>query len=174
MTTTIMEPNQDYKAQYIAVSPDSVMGVLDQFVTSEEGIARFAYLVTTEVEEGRVDPLKVALYMKTLEKIGEIVGKKLSEYYLREAEKYGAKQFAFNGAEISVGPVSTTYDYTVCNHPGWNDLTKLINEATTQRKDIEALLKTLKSPQVLVIEGEAVEVQPPVKNQKDGIKISIK
>lgn len=163
------------QVQYIAVPPDNAIAVLDQFVTSAPGIEKFSRLVIAEVEEGRQDPLKVALYMKTLEKIVQRVNKACPEYYLREAGKYGEKTFAFAGAEITVKDVSVRYDYSVCNHPPYQQLAKLREETERQMKDIEATLKTLKSPQEMLFEGgEVATVNPPAVSRKEGIAISIK
>ncbi len=164
----------DYQVQYIADNPSNVLAVLDQFATSAEGIAKFSFLVKQEVEEGRVDALRVALLMKTLEKIKDDVNKGLAQHYLSEAGKYGDKPFDYRGATISFADHGVKYDYSKCGHPGWNDLTKIIDQATEQRKEIETMLKTFKSPQDLIIEGEGITVNPPVKSGKAGINISIR
>jgi hypothetical protein len=162
------------EVQYIAMLPDNVIAVLEQFRPSAEGVEKFSQLVITEVEEGRQDPLKVALYMKTLEKIVKNVSERLSEHYLREAQKYGEKTFKHLGADISVGEVYTAYDYSACKDPVWSDLEKIIISAGEQMKEREKLLKTLTKPFVEVIEGEAVTINPPVRKSREGIKISIK
>lgn len=154
--------------------PSSALAVLEQFSTSAEGIAMFSNMVITEVEEGRADALRVALFMKTLDKIKERINEKLGRHYLSAAEKYPEKVIKLHGAEITIGELGTKIDYASSGHPGWADLTRIIEEATKQRKEIEDLLKTLKSKQVLVIEGEAVEVRPPARTSTTGIKISIK
>lgn len=163
----------DYEAQYI-VGPASVLGVLDQFATSAEGIAKFAHLVIQEVEEGRVDALRIALFMKTMEHIKDAVNKKLTEYYVREAEKHPGKSFDYRGAEIAIAQHGTKYDYSVCGDPVWNDLKKISDEAGKQLKEREEFLKVLKTPTDLIIEGEGVTVRPPVKTSKTGINISIR
>lgn len=163
----------EYEATYM-VGPASAIGVLNQFSTSAEGINRFSRLVGVEVEEGRENPLKVALVMKTLEKIVKNVNDSLSAYYLREATKYSEKTFNYAGAEITVGDVATSYDYASCGDPVWNDLQKIVAHASEQMKEREKTLKTLTRPMVEVIDGEAIEIKPPVRKSKEGIKISIK
>lgn len=167
--------DKPYEVQYVAeAAPATALNILSQFSTSAEGIERFSKLVIAEVEEGREDPLKVALGMKTLEKIVKRVNETLSEYYLREATKYGQKTFEHAGAEITVGEVSTSYDYAACGDPVWNDLQKIVAHAQEQMKEREKTLKTLTKPLVEVIEGEAIEIKPPLRKSKEGIKISIK
>lgn len=154
--------------------PSSALAVLEQFSTSAEGIAMFSNMVITEVEEGRADALRVALFMKTLDKIKERINEKLGRHYLTAAEKYPEKVIKLHGAEITIGELGVKIDYASSGHPGWKDLTRIIEEATKQRAEIEEFLKVIKSPQVIVIEGEAVEVKPPVRRGTTGIKISIK
>lgn len=154
--------------------PDNVVSVLEQFSTSKEGIEKFSSLLIQDVYNGNVDPLKVALFMKTLEKIKEAVNEQLGARYVVEAAKYGDKPFLHLGAEISVGEVGVSYDYSACNHPGWNDLTMIIQKATEQRKDIEATLKSLKAPMDIRHEDELVTVYPPHKKGKESIKIQIR
>lgn len=163
------------EVQYVAVPPDSVIAVLDQFSTSLAGVEKFSQLVIAEVEEGRQDPLKVALYMKTMEKIVERVNKALPEHYLREASKYGQKTFSHLGAEITIKDTSVKYDYSACGHPPYNQLVKIKEETERQMKDLEATLKTLKAPQEMLFEGgEVATVNPPAVFRKEGIAISIK
>lgn len=162
--------------QYIPVPPDNVVAVLEQFSTSKEGINKFSQLVIDEVKEGREDALKVALFMKTIKEIAEGVNKELADDYLKEASKYGEKSFSHLGAEISVAPVYTAYDYEACNDPVWNDLMRIVINAGEQMKEREKFLRALPGSTTIVIEntGEAVTIVPPVKKQREGIKISIR
>jgi len=151
------------------------LSTLQLFGTSKESIALFSDLLIREVEEGRVDALKVAIALKSIEKIQERVGEVLKPYYLSEAQKHSAeKPYDSSGAEIQVGENGVKYDYSGCGHPEWTRLQALIEEAIRQQKEPEALLKALRSEQTLVIEGEAVTVRPPVKKGSLGIKIKIK
>lgn len=164
-----------YEVKYIAEGPSSPLALLEQFATSAEGIAKFSHLVIAEVEEGRVSALKVALLMKTVEKIKDQINDTLGKHYRREAETYGEKPFAFNGAEISLADHGVKYDYSECGHPELEQLTKQIEEATAQRKVKEDLLKALKAPMEILLEGgEVVTIKPPTRKAKAGINISIK
>ena len=82
--------------------------------------------------------------------------------------------FEHLGNKITKAEHGTKYEFENCNHPGWNDLTKIINNAIEQRKEIEATLKTLKAPTTLVFEDEIVTVNPPIKKSTSGINISIR
>lgn len=170
-----MENNEkEFGVSYMVGAPDNVISVLEQFSTSAEGIAKFSHLVITEVEEGRIDPLKVALFMKTMEKIKERVNERLHKYYVSEAGKYGEKPFDHLGAEISVGEVGGRFQFTGC-HPEWDGLQRIIDSALEQQAPLEALVKALKTPTDIRIEDELVTLKPPVKvGAKMSIKIKIK
>lgn len=170
-----MNGEQEYEAKYIAEGPKGALSVLEQFATSKDGIEKFSALVVHAVREGEEKALKVAVLMKTLELIKEQVGEALREYYVKEAYTFGEKPFTYSGATIQVSENGGRYDYSACNHQGWNDLQKIIDDAKRQQGDIEAMLKTLKAPQRIQIDDELAEVKPPVKvGGKMGLKISIK
>ena len=160
--------------QYIAVPPDNALAVLDQFATSKAGIHKFADLVIAEVREGRVDPLKVLLYSKTLEEIAKILRSELNDSFISEAEKYGQKKFEAHGAEIELKDVGVSYDYSKCGHPGYNDCEKILRATGERMRELEAFLKTIKAPIDLRVEDELVTVHPPVRKGKSGIAITIK
>ena len=166
---------ENHEEAIIDGRPQTVMAVLDQFATSAEGIEKFAHLVITEVKEGREDPLKVALLMKTMEKIGEIVNNELRGSYVSEAEKYGTKPFKLHGAEISIGEVGGRWNFSNCGHPDWEFYDQQIHSSAQSQKKVEELLKAIHGPTDLIVDGEGVTVKPPVKvGAKTGIKISIK
>lgn len=161
---------------YIAVHPDNVMSVLDQFQTSKEGIEKFAALVVAEVNEGREDSLKVALFMKTLEKIAESVNKQLAGKYCRDAAGYPEKTIALRGAEITLCNTSTKYDYASSGDIEWEMAHTAEQLAINKRKEREEFLRALKTSMTAVNDqtGEVYTISPPDVTRTEGIKISIK
>lgn len=153
--------------------PATAMGVLQLFATSKDEIERFANKLIDDVKEGRVDALTMAVFMKTVEKLPEVVNKSLAENYLNEVSKYSEKIIKHRGAEISVVPF-TRYDYSACGHPGWNDLQKIATETNARLKEIEDQLRNTKEGYQMLVEDEVVQIHPPAKTQKDTLRISIK
>jgi hypothetical protein len=164
------------ETRIIETPPSTVLGVLEQFGTSKEQINKFASLVLTEVENGNADPLKLHIYCKTLEAIADKIKAGIKDAAMTEAAKYGQKEFEFMGASVAVVPVSTQYDFKVCNYPAWEECDFEISSATERRKIAEAFLKAVKEPFTMIDDrtGEVVTIHPPVKRQIDGIKITIK
>lgn len=154
---------------------EKAISTITNFNTSKEGIAKFVNQCTQEIEDGLIDPLHMAIYLKTMEKIVEGIQSKIKESALSEAEKYG-KSFEFRGANIDVSELATRYDYANCQDIIWNDLNKRVAELTEKRKQREAMLKTIKDVMTLVDEatGETWRVNPPIKYSTTGIKITIK
>jgi hypothetical protein len=82
------------------------------------------------------------------------------------------------GAKCEWVPTFTQYDYSRCADPEWEEYDAAERSATNSRKDRETFLRALKEPITLVDtrqgNGEIVTVKPPVKTQKEGLKITIK
>lgn len=167
--------DKDYAVTYIAEGVDP-LGILKHFSTSAEGIEAFAALVAKEVEEGRVSPLQVKVWTKTMAKAGERIDELCDDHYKSEAAKYGEKPFSYAGAEIHLTATRTEYDYSACGDPQWNRQKEIVDAATKQLKSMEATLKTYTQPKTIVDEGtgEIATVQPPLKRQSMGLKVSIK
>ncbi len=154
--------------EIIHVLPDTPMSVLTLFETSKQGIERFSQSIITEIREGRIDPLRVRVLLKTIEVISDQIKDGTKNEAAREAGQYGDAEFTRFGAKISHGITSTKYAYESCGDPEWVEL-------SAKLKAREALLKTLREPITVTIEstGEIVTVQPPRKNLTTGLKISI-
>lgn len=156
--------------------PSTAMGVLELFSTSRTGIDVFSDQVIQAVQAGEVNPLKIRIWVKTMEEIIDRIKKETNEHQLKEAEKYPEKSFEYAGAKIEKSELGTKYDYTVCNDPVYTQLQKIVEEANRQVKERETFLKSLKEPLVTVDEGsgEVARILPPLKKSTTGLKVSIK
>lgn len=156
--------------------PSTALGVLEMFSTSRTGIDIFSDQLIQAVEEGEVNPLKIRIWLKTMEEIIERVKKETNEHQLRESEKYPERTFEYAGAKIEKAELGTKYDYSICNDPVHTHLQNIVDEADKQLKARETFLKALSEPLVLVDEGsgEVVKVLPPSKKSTTGLKVSIK
>jgi hypothetical protein len=155
--------------------PDSPISVLEMFGTSKNQINSFAAKVINEVEAGTIDPLKVKVLCKTLTEIADKIDKGTKDNQKTAAALYGEKPFDFMGAELHLTSVYTSYDYSGCNDPEYNTMKEIIERYTTQLKEREAFLKTVKAPlNVVDSDGELITINPPVKSVTEGLKVSIK
>jgi len=157
--------------EVIHVTPDSPVSVLELFSTSKEGITLFASKVINEVEAGYANPLRVRLLCDTMEKVAEKIKEATKSNVKKEAAKYGEKPFEFGGAELHLTTTKTSYDYSVCEDSEWNELDAKIKELMARKAERETFLKALKQP-VAMLDGEVIN--PPLKQQWEGVKVTIK
>ena len=169
-------PNPAYEVKYIAENPESAFGLLEKFSSSRAGIDLFSDQLIDGVKNGKINPLKVRVWGKTLETILDRVNKETAENQFNEAAKYAETKFEFSGAEITKADVRTEYDYGACNDPVWRQLVGVLDAAKDQLKEREAFLKAIKEPITLLDEGsgEVVTISPPVIKRTAGLKVSIK
>ena len=154
---------------------ENAISQLTIFNTSKTGIEKYVNQCIHEVEAGILEPLHMAVYLKTMEKIVEGIQKGIKEAALTEAQKY-EKSFDFHGARIEQTELGTKYDYSTCQDIAWNKLDEEIKLLSEKKKQREAFLKTVKDGMTLVEEetGETWKVFPPLKTSTTGIKITIK
>ncbi len=136
----------------------------------EEGAKR----VIDIVNEGEIDPLKVATALKAMEVAIKIIKDGIGEAVEDEAAKEPQKTFERNGHSYNVRN-SSRYDYSDCGDPVLIRITEKADVLTEQRKDRETLLKALKEPLSVVDDdtGEIVEVFPPTKLSKTVVAITL-
>lgn len=151
------------------------------------------------VTEGEVDPVKTGVILKKMAKISEEVLKdeKVKDIITNETKKYieGGDKVVF-GATVNHQAVYTFYNFEHCGDPLWNKLDEIEKQVKAAKKDREDYLKTLipkdtgktpgfgikKDTVSIIIEelpkivvessGEVIEIKPPIKAQKMGIKYS--
>lgn len=162
--------------QIINNEPNTPASVLGLFTTAKQSIAYFASSIINEVEEGRLDPLKVLTLCKAMEATSEKIIAGIKANVLNEASKYGEKPFMFNGCELHKTATKTDYDYESSNDKVLERLLSLEENIKRQVSNRKEMLKTLTEPINLIDEatGEVFEAKPPVKKQVLGVKVSIK
>jgi hypothetical protein len=153
--------------------PETPVQLLTLMANTSTQITVFSDGVIEAVQGGEIPALTVLVQLKAMETASERIRKEIRPNMLNEIDKQ-PDTFQYLGNKITKAEHGTKYEFENCNHPGWNDLTKIINNAIEQRKEIEATLKTLKAPTTLVFDDEIVTVNPPIKKSTSGINISIK
>jgi hypothetical protein len=154
--------------------PEKAAGVLSQFATTSTSIDVFSDSVIESVKQGEVDPLAVYTQIKAMAKASERILKEISENVLTAADKYPGTKFSYMGNDVVKGSVKTTYDYSVCSDPEWEQFKTDEETAKASREARETFLKSLTKPTDLIIDGVGVTVNPPKKNEVQGIKLTIK
>lgn len=152
------------------------IAALDLFATSRTGIDVASDQIIDAVKSGEVNPLKVRVWIKTLEEILERVKKETAGNQMVEAAKYPEKSFQFAGATLTKTEHGTKYNFEVCRDTVWERLDVETKTAAAKQKLREDFLKTLKEPLTIIddLTGEVVTISPPSKTSTSGLNVSIK
>lgn len=154
----------------------NAVSILDLFATSRAGIDVASDQIIESVRGGATNPLKVRVWIKTMEEILERVKKETGANQMTEAGKYVERRFEYAGATIEKAELGTKYDYAVCGDTVWERLNTDAETAKSSLSERETFLKSLKEPLTVVDEltGEVVKIQPPTKTRVSGLKVTIK
>lgn len=155
------------------IQPSNPMEVLN--LIDAKSCEQFAHDMAALVKEGHVDPIQVRVLMSAWEKAFKSLKTAIEPETEREAAKHG-KAFDFMGAKCEWGATYTQYDYLGTGDPEWAEHQRAELHVSNQRKDREAFLRSLKQPIDVVSRetGEVITINPPVKTQREGLKITIK
>ncbi len=156
--------------------PTTATAVLSLMASTSTEVDVFSDQIIESVKDGNESAIKVLVQMTAIGKVIERVKKEIKENYLTESEKYEGNTFSFMGNSIQKGDVKTEYDFSLCGHPEWTQLEKIITGAKESQKEIETFLKTLKKPTSFLDKdsGEYIDLVPPVKKSTPGLKVTIK
>jgi hypothetical protein len=127
------------------------------------------------IEEGHIDALSVAMQMKYLQDVMEIVKEKLREYVLNELNKYPkGEDITKHGASFQIKEAGVSYDYSNCNHAHYNELKQQIAILNDQCKEIEKFLRTVKDSMTVVDEstGEIITIHAPVRKSTSTYQVT--
>ena len=154
---------------------ETALSTLRLMPFSKQQVELFASQINESLTNGDVDPLELAIYFKSLEKVIENCKSTLSDLALTEAMKHG-KSFEFKGAKIDIKELGTKYDYTNTGDPYYIKYSNEVKEVGEKVKARETFLKSLTDKFVMVDEetGETHEIFPPLKKSTTGITISLK
>lgn len=116
----------------------------------------------SQVQNGEVDPLIVALAIKDLEDQIIAAKKIIKPLVITELSKYPKSEAVAIGYKLKVQN-KATYDYSSCGDVIWDDCNEKLESTKSLMKDREAFLKSLKEPFLLVsTEGEVFgKILPP-------------
>lgn len=150
--------------------------IIDLFATSRTGIDVASDQIIESVRSGEVNPLKVRVWVKTVEEILKRVNSETQDAQLREADKYVGNRLEYAGAIVERAELGTKYDFSVCGDTVWERLSVDAQTANSALKEREAFLKTITAPIKVVddLTGEIVQVSPPSKQSTSGLKVIIR
>lgn len=152
----------------------SAMGVMNLMPSNKEQVARFVDIISEQAIDGYVDPIQLAVQLKTMEEVVSRLrkDKRIVDIILSEIDKYG-KKASYQGAEVTVRENGTRYDYSVCQDSEHDQLVSDIERLTARLKEREAFLKSIK-PGYPVVNEETGEVHyAPIKTSTTGVVVTL-
>ncbi len=160
----------------IIIQPDNPLSTLTLFDADKKSLEFFASCIELEVKEGRENALRIeAIAKKTIKTMEDILSR-IKQNSINEAAKYGERPFSFANCEMHYTATKTDYDYSVCGYPEWEEADAAEISAKRNKKRAEEFLKAVKEPFTMVDRrtGEVVTINPPLKKQWMGVKVTIK
>jgi hypothetical protein len=168
------------------MTPTSILSLLE---SNKEQRHVFISNLMDALDNGLVEPLKVHVQLKSIEKIideltntdekknkdGFHIAKRYKKLLQDAAEKYGEKKFQFHNSTIEIKEVGVKYNFSQCNDPEYITLSAQLEEIQKKVKAREEFLKTVPSAGMdLLVEDEVVKVYPPSKSSTTSIAVSLK
>lgn len=166
----------------------SVTSIVSLFEMTKTERASFITRIVEAIDNGSVDPLKVHLQVKNMEKV--ITGltstnekenpdnldnaKKYRRHVLEAAQQQG-KEFDYYNSRMKIAEVGVKYDYSQCNDPVLFNLESEVAKLTEQLKARQKFLQTVPAKGMeLKIDDEVVVVYPPSKSSTTNVNVTLK
>jgi hypothetical protein len=160
----------------IIIQPDTPLSTLTLFDADKKALEFFASCIELEVKEGRENALRIeALAKKTITTMQDILSR-IKTNSVNEAAKYGERPFMYANCEMHYCPTFTKYEYQHCNDRQWDELQAEAKAIDEKIKARETFLKAITARTMLLDEptGELLTINPPLKKQTMGVKVTIK
>nr|DAN34886.1 MAG TPA: hypothetical protein [Caudoviricetes sp.] len=147
------------------------------FPVTKQSQQELANSLIIPVLDGEVNPIEHVAKMRGLyDALKKVLDDdRIKDSVITETEKYG-KSASWNGCEITLKEIGSSYDYSVCNDPVYNAYLVRLKELQADMKDREAFLKSVPDNTTIVDDstGEIVTLHPAVKMARQGYTIKFK
>jgi hypothetical protein len=155
---------------------------------SVKGIAQKLFYDVTEGKVSAIEAIEACTFIgkvaDELKKLSDDSGKiTMNKLICEEIERNADNKKDYTtakGTKFSLAEVGTSYDYTVCKDPLYNNLTAKLEALKKEVKDREAFLKTIKDFMVVSIpdpeSGELLEnitINAPIKTSTSSFKCTL-
>jgi AAA15 family ATPase/GTPase len=153
---------------------ETAVSSLSVLPNSKEEVNNFSRKLEEELSMGLINPLDLKVYQKSIEKVFQNIKDVYDECVREESEKHG-KMFEYKGLKIELAENGTKYDYSYCKDPVLAKLEHDFEKAQQALKDRQTFLKGIKGKINVVDEdsGDVIEIFPPLKSSKSGIKCEL-
>jgi hypothetical protein len=156
--------------------------MLDKILMKEKitknAVTETAERLITLMESGKTSAIKTLTELDFINQVVTKVVARARELAVDELSSYGAEAsqgVTIHGVSLKIIEAGTKYDFAACNHPEWVQIVAQETALAERRKEIETMLKTLKTGQTIVNEdtGEISRITPPVKSSKTTVQVTI-
>jgi len=150
--------------------------ILALFDTDKTQRQSFVSSVLTLINAGEINPLDIQLQLKCMEDIIKQLtsNENYRKSLLEEAQKHG-KTFEYHGQKVEIKETGVKYNYSQCNDPIYEALSKEEEVIAAGLKGRETLLKTIPSSGLEIRhEDELITIYPPSKSSTTAIAITLK
>lgn len=166
----------------------SVTNIVSLFEMTKTERASFITRIVEALDGGTVDPLKVHLQVKNMEKVitgltstnekenpDNIDSAKKYRRHVLEAALQQGKEFDYYNSRMKIAEVGVKYDYSQCNDPELLNLESEVAKLTEQLKSRQKFLQTVSEKGMDVLIGdELVKVYPPSKSSTTNVNVTLK
>lgn len=132
--------------------------------------------LVAKVVGGDADPITVFSTIKAMVECLSIFlkSKEVVDATINACEKYGTSGANYNGANLCVAEVGVKYNYSTCNDPEWNELSKQKADLEAKLKARETFLRGIPGKQTILNEetGEVSTIYPPTKTSSTTVKVT--
>lgn len=138
-------------------------------------IATAANQLSEKLKSGELNPLHVLANIKSYEKLFEKVKNDVLSGAITEIDKYPkGEDVSLYGAKFTHMEAGVSYDYSGCGHQDYDEICNQIALLNVKKKEYEELLKAIKvMTPIASVDGEFMEVYPPLKKSTTTIKVTI-
>ena len=131
---------------------------LSNLKPTKTDVKRAADMIIREVEEGRENPIDVALRLKVLEEVLKDTRDKIASFTCNELDKYPQGKVSIYDAKIERMETGVKYDYS--SDSVWAELNDRYKEIEALKKNREDFLKKIPSGSTLVDENGEAAIGP--------------
>lgn len=158
----------------------SLVTILSALINyDKQGVQSVSDAIVEEFRSGRVSDIdfmgQLEFLVQAFSSASDVIRGEMVDSLLRSHGDALARKGVKNrmGHEVKVAELGTKYDYS--NTPRWVEMNRDTQQAKALQTELELQLKTLKNRQTVIDPetGELIEMNPPIKSSKTGIKVSI-
>lgn len=154
------------------------IALLSQFPTSKTEQKEMVAHMVESLKAGNEDPLRIEAAMANVEAVVKEyrANKEVKEILLDEIRKYPKSIAEIYNATFQEKEVGVKYDFSNCGHVVYDELCAEIERLTTQKKEMESIMKMNKSAWIYTdpTSGESYEVNPPYRTASSQVVVTIK